>query len=98
MNPATSRATSTPEPAHFTKYFINRKVGFTRVWSEWSAVTTESDGCGDKDHRECQPDPQTERGHVSCWCECDGIDRVPMEGKRFRGEAHHARLQHGGKM
>src|SRR6187200_1621780 len=99
MNPATSSAVRTPEPAHFRKYFIIRKaLGSPDRESEWSAVTAEPNGCGDKGDGQCQPDPKTRGGKISCWCECDGVDRVRVERKRFGSEPYHPGLEHGGEV
>src|SRR4051794_34170531 len=98
MKPATANAVRSPEPDHFRKYFISRKPFASSDKLEGSAVAAEPDGCGDKDGGECQPDPKAERGYIYCRRECDGIDRVPMEGKRFRDETHHAVLQQGGEV
>src|SRR5438874_2323140 len=68
------------------------------VESEWAAITTQPDCCGDKHCREEQPQPQARRTEVLSRRQRWAVDRVHVKSEGLRRESHQTIFQHRGKM
>src|SRR5262249_2564613 len=66
--------------------------------SEWSAITTQPDRCGNEYRGEYQPDPESSRAQISVRGQLRAVDGVRVERKSFRRKPDQAIFQHGAEM